>query len=793
MISRSNSPEESEQLLERLDDSPPEQALWRWGAGGIVLAMLLTGCMGFLSWQSAGKSDEDADWVVHTHAVMATLQTTLKDAVDVETGGRGFAATGESVFLQPYEEGQSAVGQDLDKLLQLIADPAQQQSLVLLRQQIDAQIEASRRTTAARQKTGAVPAKFLFVEGKRRMDEVRATVTEMQSEENKLLDQRAARMREARRLTRMITGAGTVVGLVLLLLAGFRIGREINISTRMRGQLQAVNADLEERVHQRTAALRESEERFSGVIQSAMDAIITVDNQQRIVMFNAGAEKIFRCLAAEVLGQPLERFIPQRFRAAHSLHVRKFGETGATNRSVGGFGPLWALRADGEEFQMEASISQIEAAGGKLFTVILRDVTERVRGEEERERLAAVVESAREAQQEQTRMLQLVLDSMGEGLVAADGQGHFLLWNDSASKLLGRGAADLPPEQWSSHYACYLPDGVTPCPTDQLPLVRALRGESLQTELMIQQAATEAWVEFTGRPMHDDQGKLCGGVVAFRDVTERRQAEREIRRLNDELEQRVQQRTAQLQAANQELEAFTYSVSHDLRAPLRHISGFSKLLSEEYGSTLAPDAQHHLQRIQDGTRRMGLLVDDLLNLARLGRRDLTLRASGLRPIVDEVIAELAPEYVDREVEWKIGELPFVECDPGLMKQVFQNLLANALKFTRPRARAVIEVGQTEVGQQDELGSPVTFVRDNGVGFSMKYADKLFGVFQRLHRPEDFEGTGVGLATVQRIIQKHGGRIWAEAELDQGATFYFTLGASEKDELKTKAAMAGDAS
>jgi light-regulated signal transduction histidine kinase (bacteriophytochrome) len=227
-------------------------------------------------------------------------------------------------------------------------------------------------------------------------------------------------------------------------------------------------------------------------------------------------------------------------------------------------------------------------------------------------------------------------------------------------------------------------------------------------------------------------------------------------------------------------------VSHDLRAPLRHISGFSKMLTEEFGSNLPADAQHHLQRIQEGTRRMGLLVDDLLNLARVGRRDLTLRVSGLKSVVDEVLADLAPECADRKIEWKIDNLPFVECDPALMKQVFQNLLSNALKFTRPRSPAVIEVGQ-----KDQDGTPVVFVRDNGVGFNVKYADKLFGVFQRLHRTEDFEGTGVGLATVQRIIQKHGGRIWAEAELDKGATFYFTLGAPEKTELKTKAAIAGD--
>ena len=182
---------------------------------------------------------------------------------------------------------------------------------------------------------------------------------------------------------------------------------------------------------------------------------------------------------------------------------------------------------------------------------------------------------------------------------------------------------------------------------------------------------------------------------------------------------------------------------------------------------------------------MGLLVDELLNLARVGRHSLSLQVAGLNSIVQEVVSILKPESEGRQVKWNVADLPFVECDPVLIKQVLQNLMANALKFTRPRSRAVIEVGQI-----NENGHPAIFVRDNGVGFSMKYADKLFGVFQRLHRAEDFEGTGIGLATVQRIIQKHGGRVWVEAELDRGATFYFTLGVAEHAEFKKEAAALG---
>jgi|SRR5271170_3682615 len=405
---------------------------------------------------------------------------------------------------------------------------------------------------------------------------------------------------------------------------------------------------------------------------------------------------------------------------------------------------------------------------------------------EELSRQAAELARWRQALESQTLMLQSVLDSMSEGLVAADETGRFILWNPAATRIVGLGAANVPPEQWSDHYGTYLPDTITPFPPEQNPLLRAIRGEACTAEMYIRNAElqTGAWIEASASPLKSKDGAARGGVVAFRDVTQRRAHEQEIRTLNDELEARVIKRTVALQLANHELEAFTYSVSHDLRSPLRHISGFSRILVEDFAPSLPPEAQHYLQRIAQGAARMGKLVDELLNLARVGRQSLTIQPTELNSIVQGVLIMLEPEIIGRQVEWKIADLPFLECDPTLVRQVFQNLLHNALKYSRPRSPAVIEIGHTE-----KHGQPVIFVRDNGVGFSMKYADKLFGVFQRLHRTEEFEGTGVGLAIVQRIVHKHGGRVWAEAEIDRGATFYFTLGSSEHSESSTVAAAA----
>jgi light-regulated signal transduction histidine kinase (bacteriophytochrome) len=244
----------------------------------------------------------------------------------------------------------------------------------------------------------------------------------------------------------------------------------------------------------------------------------------------------------------------------------------------------------------------------------------------------------------------------------------------------------------------------------------------------------------------------------------------------EELERLLEQRTAELREARKELDDFTYSVSHDLRAPMRHINGYATIILEDYGSSLDPKCRQHFETVLAGANKVSAMLEDLTKFSQLARQELCLKEMVLDTLLQDVVRSITKEASGRDIEWKIGKLPQIHADAAMMKQVFLNLLKNAVKFTQPRDHAVIEVGTVR-----DNGEPTIFVRDNGAGFDMKYTDKLFTVFQRLHGNQGIEGRGMGLAIAKRIVSKHGGRIWAEATPDKGATFYFTLSNSQPKE------------
>ncbi|HYM75043.1 MAG TPA: ATP-binding protein [Candidatus Dormibacteraeota bacterium] len=360
----------------------------------------------------------------------------------------------------------------------------------------------------------------------------------------------------------------------------------------------------------------------------------------------------------------------------------------------------------------------------------------------------------------------IIAERMNEGAATLSAEGIILFCNHQLSEMARRPAEQL----LGSTLLSILRDGSR---EDFPELMKRALTENVRTPgslLRPDGSMLPVQLSLSPIPFAESEQGVC--LVAT-DLTDQKHAQDEVHRLNAGLEQQVALRTAELEAANQELEAFTYAVAHDLRAPLRHIHGFSDLLQRDSESALSADGRHSLDCILTGTMRMEKLLEALLNLSRFGRQSVQRQKVDLNKLVREVIDDLAPDLKNQHIDWKIRDLPVAHCDLALMKIVFANLLSNAVKFTRLRAAAVIEIGQTMAD-----GAPVFFVRDNGAGFEMRYASKLFGVFQRLHRAEEFEGTGVGLATVQRILQKHGGSIWAEAEPDKGATFYFTCDAAE---------------
>ena len=523
------------------------------------------------------------------------------------------------------------------------------------------------------------------------------------------------------------------------------------ISYGSRGTICIVVRDITER--KQTEEIRA---RLAAIVESSDDAIISKTLDGTITSWNHGAEKIYGYSSEEIVGKPVSVLVP----TDRPDEIPEILEKVGRGEAIDSYETV-RIAKDGRRLDVSLTISPVKDLSGNLVgaSTIARDITERRRTESE----LRLSEARFRAMIEQSPLSIQVLSPDGQTLQV--NRAWEELWGVTLQDIAGYNLLE-DQQLVAKGLMPYIRRGFAGEPT-LIPAAAYDPDETIPG--LTSHEEPKRWVRAFIYPIKDEDGNVREVILMHEDITERKQAEVEIRKLNEQLEQRVQRRTAQLNAFNRELEAFSYSVSHDLRAPLRSIDGFSKILLEDYADELDEEGNDYLKRVRAASQRMGQLIDDLLDLSRMTRSEMRRESVDLSDLAKSFAEELKRSQPERRVEFLIEGGLLVEGDKSLLRVVLENLLRNAWKFTGKQTHARIEFGASE--QEDKRAY---FVRDNGAGFDMAYADKLFGAFQRLHGGSEFEGTGIGLATVQRIIHRHGGRVWAEGRVGYGATFYFTL-------------------
>jgi PAS domain S-box-containing protein len=680
-------------------------------------------------------------WVTHTYEVLDATKTLFSTLQDAETATRGYLLTGEDWYRAQLQAALVAEPPAQQALRRLTAgNPTQQPRMEALDRLIAARLDRLAKGIETRQtERAAAIAMVRSGEGSRYMEQIRAVLHGAETEEQSQLARRAAAADAQDSRMRWVLGLGTGSLLLLLVLAA------VIIESDFREREQAGQV-----LRRQREALVQSEEATRALLEAASQAIVGIRPDGAIVVVNAMTERMFGYTRDELIGKPLELLVPDSLRQRHQAHREGYG-TAAAARPMGVGMDLTARRKDASEFPVEISLGSVRTPSGPLLVGYITDITERKR--------------ANDALRKSERDLRRYMESAPAAIATFDRDMRYLAVSQrfredyglDHREILGHCHYEIfpeVPERWRAVHRRCLAGAVER--SDGEPFLRA--------------DGSEQWIRWEIQPWRQTDGSIGGLVLFSEELTRQHRAEEEIRSLNTSLEQRVRDRTAQLEAANRELEAFSYSVSHDLRAPLRGIDGWSLALLEDYGDKLDARAREYLDRVRSETQRLGMLIGEMLRLSHVARTEMRCDAVDLTSMVHAIAARLRETEAERELEFLVQPGLTVSGDAHLLEIALTNLLDNAVKFTRPRPHARIEFGR-----QDGAGETVFYVRDNGVGFEMAHAGMLFGAFQRLHKVSEFPGTGIGLATVQRVIRRHAGRVWAEAQPEKGATFYFTIG------------------